>query len=447
MNNLFSEFKAVSKEEWQNKLIADLKGKDPALLTIHNEIEEIEFPSYFHKEDEIDRALPGNLPYTRGVNKPLNNWSNGSYLLVQNETESNKKALAALMGGADLLVFESAKESINWKALFEGIQTAYIKTIIKTSNINDIESIKNEIGLTNFIFHFDLFSNDLSDTDWRTLTDELKIEQRPVLQVNGRAVQQAGATTWQEVAFCLNLGHEYLLKLMDSGLTIDEAAACISFSVGLGSNYFLETLKIRVLRNLWSDVIDAYQPEHECSHYCSITAETGHLNKSLKDPYTNLLRQTTEAMSAINAGVDHLLITAYDLHSKNGPSALAERMALNISNILKEESYFDKVIDATGGSYALEQIMEIIKDKAWHKFIELEKNNGLFDDNCWEELQLEIRTKAQQRITALTEEKSILIGVNKYPNSDEAENDWLIPETYKGLAPLVLEVELKKIAL
>ena len=61
------------------------------------------------------------------------------------------------------------------------------------------------------------------------------------------------------------------------------------------------------------------------------------MNKSLKDPYTNLLRQTTEAVSAIIGGANELNVQPYDLYTTSGKSELSQRMAINISHLLKEE--------------------------------------------------------------------------------------------------------------
>ena len=119
---------------------------------------------------------------------------------------------------------------------------------------------------------------------------------------------------------------------------------------------------------LWSNVIAAYSPQHRCSHNVTVHAFITHMNKSVKDPYTNLLRQTTEVMSAVNGGINSVCVLPYDLYTSKGASELAQRMALNMTNILKEESYFDMVCDALGGSYSLENVQDILTDSAWKTF-------------------------------------------------------------------------------
>jgi methylmalonyl-CoA mutase len=261
--------------------------------------------------------------------------------------------------------------------------------------------------------------------------------------INGFKLQQTGATTWQENAFCLNAGHEYILELMNDGFTIDEAAACVSFHIGIGSNYFYEIAKIRAFKQLWSKIIAAYHPEHACSHNCSITAVLGHLNKSLQDPHTNLLRQTTEAMSALSGGVDQIVILPYDFYSTTSASELSERMAVNIPLILKEESYFDIVIDPVGGSYSLEQLTEKIGRKTWSEFQRIEQDGGLLDESARDQFSTRVNTKRTARIEHFKNDKQLLIGINKYLNPEKIEQSWQTLPSYLGNEGLNFELVAK----
>ncbi|NRA12641.1 MAG: hypothetical protein HRT57_11860, partial [Crocinitomicaceae bacterium] len=193
---------------------------------------------------------------------------------------------------------------------------------------------------------------------------------------------------------------------------------------------------------LWSKVIDCYNPEHKCTYNCNITAVIGHTNKSLRDPYTNLLRQTTETMSASN-GADSILVLPYDLYSTDGASEHSKRMALNISLILKEESYLDKVIDPSGGSYSVEALTKLIGEKAWSYFQSIEINEGLLSDSGINLFINDIKSKRQERIDAFQSGKIIGIGMNKYPIPDEKRTEWVERESYLGIEPIVFDTESK----
>ena len=82
--------------------------------------------------------------------------------------------------------------------------------------------------------------------------------------------------------------------------------------------------------------------------------------------------------------------------------------------ILKEESYFDKVLDAVGGSYVIESLTEELANKAWSLFQENEKSSSLLADNFIED----VKKTAAIRVDLLKSNKKMLIGVNKFSNPD-----------------------------
>ena len=400
MSDFFKPFNAVNKAEWEAKLIADLKGKDPSVLRTNDAIEEIEFASYAHQEDITSTPeTAGNFPFTRGMNTPSNEWKNGARIIVTDEKTANKEALEVLNLGADMLIFEQTKANTNWTTVLNDVQLEFIAT------------------------HY-------------------KNKQSRFCVANGFKVQQAGATTWQEIAFCLSTGHEYIVKLMNAGFSIDEASACINFNIGVGSNYFYEIAKIRSLKRLWSKVIRAYEPQHACSHNCNINVQIGHSNKSVLDPHTNLLRQTTEAMAAATSGVHSITILPHDMYSSNGTSVLAQRMAINISTILQEESHLAKVVDPLGGSYSIELLTDQIAKKSWELFQKMDTDGGTLNESARKQLFDAISIKRQERIDAFINGKTVGIGMNKFKNSEESSASWKLPSAYLGLPTLILENEL-----
>lgn len=431
MNNLFQEFPSVNLQDWKEKITKDLKGKELSELDFNDPIEEIDFRAFYHKEERtVANLTPGSFPATRGSRTIDNNWQNGALISISDEVVANKKALSLLMMGADMLYFDGGETKRNWRKVLKGIQLEFIRTQFNVASVSETEEIlaiagtaKNRIS-----FCFDATSTSTN----AALLSTMKDTQTATYLVNGFAVQRCGANTWQEIAFCLSTGHETLLKLMAAGFSIDEASAQVHFHVGIGANYFNEIGKLRALRQLWSKVVDAYNPEHNCSYNCQITAVIGHTNKSLRDPYTNLLRQTTETMSAA-ASADAIIVLPYDLYSADENSELSERMALNISTLLKEESYFHHVVDATGGSYSIEQLTEKIGTKAWDYFQEMDAAGGILNEN----VQATLRNAISHTKAIRTEQyqcgKATLIGVNKHPDPNEKEGNWTQIPGYLGM--------------
>ncbi len=445
MNSFFKEFNPVGKQEWIDKIHADLRGKDPSLLEHKDKIEEIDFSSVYHVSDQKKHETPGGFPFTRGLKTNLNDWKNTAYVVVSDEKEANAKILHFLMTGADALCLVSSKDNINWSVVLNEVQLEHINaqfTLNSFQEMLEIQKLTSQAA-NKVHFNFDFLTKDFDLTQFGT---HFKENQQRFALANGFGIQQSGGTTWQEIAFCLNTGHEYLLQLMESGLTIDEAAACIGFHIGVGNNYFFEIAKIRSLRALWAKIVQAYSPEHNCSYNCSVTAVIGHTNKSLSDPHTNLLRQTTEIMSALNAGVENIVVLPHDLYSDQGVDSISERMAINIPLILKEESYLDKVIDPIGGSYAVEELTNLIGEKAWSQFQSLEQKGGLFDRRALIDFISEVESKRKLKEEAFLAGETLFIGINNYSNPEPVLSNWKEIPNYLGMDALNYERITKTIS-
>ncbi|MDX1651953.1 MAG: methylmalonyl-CoA mutase family protein [Brumimicrobium sp.] len=430
MNDFFKEFPLVSEEEWKEQVARDLKGSEPEeILNQTDPIEEISFDSCgFPSKDHI-REIPGKAPYTRGGKISDNEWDIINIIPSGTSQEMNKIILKRLMSGAaglriDLMEFENNDLEI----LFRDIQFNYITTTFICRNKTQIDKLVS-IQKENPSMKGTLI--------WKGKGDYEKIEGFRDFLVDGTEVQRSGGNVSQEIAYVLHEGHKTLFQLLKDGEKIDDAIARIKFRTGIGGNYFFEIAKIKVIRKLWSKIVDAYQPEHDCSKVAYIEAETGLLNKSLKDPHTNLLRQTTEALSAVIGGVNELTIIPYDWKSTNPELSKTQRQATNIALMLKEESYLNKVIDPAGGAYVVENLITAIEQKSWEIFLRTEKEGLDF-------LGKSVRDTAKKRVNLLKNNENILIGVNKFPDPKASDSEWLNPSETAFGEELFLEAEFKK---
>jgi methylmalonyl-CoA mutase len=445
MLNIHELFEVPDYKDWIERLQKDLSSEDFEKLNTYDPIEELSFSSFTHASIVKNTSdLPGTFPFTRGFNKNDNNWKVGAYIRVIDEQAANKKALDLLMKGCDLLVFQLTSEHTDLSSLLKNIGLEYIETQFKLTTIRQwnqvMKHFSNELPIT---VKLNLDPLLLEKSELAEIANVLKSKQQPVFSIEGYKTLESGAASFQEIAFSLSTGHHLLFTLMEAGLTIDEAAACMHFSIGIGSDYFVEIAKFRSLRTLWSNVIAAYNPEHNCSYNCSITAHTIGINKSLKDPYTNLLRQTTEGMSAVAGGVQGLLIYPYDAASEASSSTLSERMALNISLLLKEESHLDAVNDPLGGSYTVELLTDAICKNAWQLFKELDKTGGTSQSETQQLFKDQVAQKRALRIEQFKNGKKILIGLNKFPNPEKRDVTFQSPGTYLGMETLVIERDVK----
>ena len=98
-----------------------------------------------------------------------------------------------------------------------------------------------------------------------------------------------------------------------------------------------------------------------------IQCETSYKKFSVDDEYSNILRNTTAAMSAVLGGCDSLIITSHD--KLIGESPFGKRIARNINHILQHESYFTEIKDAAKGSYYIEYLTYQLCKKSWERFV------------------------------------------------------------------------------
>jgi methylmalonyl-CoA mutase len=235
--------------------------------------------------------------------------------------------------------------------------------------------------------------------------------------VSGLAYHNSGANAVQELAFTLASGAEYLYKISSKGLKVDEIARKMKFTFGIGSFYFMEVAKIRAARMLWNKILETFNVTYE-NRKMSIHAKVSELNQTYFDPYVNILRNTTEAFSAIVAGVDSIETNPFD-KSFNPTDNFSRRIARNTQIILKEESHLDQVIDPAGGAYFVESLTNDIAIEAWKLFQKIDEDGGMLNAIKSGFVLSEIEKVAEQRKKDFAKRKSVLVGTNMYANPKE----------------------------
>lgn len=416
MNVFQLDFAETSDETWKSQIIKELK-ENASHIEFSDEIEEI----------NLDITASSQKDHSVAIDNPTNDWKISSSIIVEDEKTANQLALTALNQGNNELIFNLLKSEIDWTILFNGIEVQYIHTRLKFSKSSQLQSfITSDFSskLEYISFEIDAF-----DSNFESYESSLKsLKSNKVVSVNGFELQQIGATTWQEIGVILSTAHE----LLNCGFTAKQ----LSFSVGIGNNYFSEIAKLRALRYLWKQITTAYGAEETME----IVAHIGWSNKSLKDQHTNLLRQTTEGMAAAAGGSDSIVIHAYDELSTDGSSDFAYRMAANISNLLKEESYFDKVQDPLRGSNVVENLTELISEKAWAYFLELETYKSLNSSEKLEKIKTDIAAKANTRLARFKENQMKLIGINLFNQESKNAQTWKEELNYLGVPYLIYEL-------
>ena len=443
---LFAEFAPVTTAEWDAVINVDLKGADYDKKLVWKPLEGFSVRPYYRAEDlkKLNHLqyLPGQFPYVRSNNTNSNAWLVRQEILVEDVKAANAKALDVLMKGVDSLgfVFNSCKEltAAELDTLLEGIcvsaievnfvcccksrnlATLFIEKMKKAGvNLADVRGSINYSPLSSLSLNGEWCSDEAAAfaNTKEMIEAAATLPNFKVLSVDGSIFHNSGSTSVQELAFALSMGNEYLAKLTDLGVCATKVAKAIRFNFSVSSNYFMEIAKFRAARMLWAEIVKSYGVA-ENDAKMSIHAETSKWNQTIYDPYVNMLRGTTEAMSATIAGVDSLTVVPFDAAYRQ-PTEFSDRIARNAQLLLKEEAHFDLVVDPSAGSYYIETLTDSIAKAAWELFKQAEEKGGYVAAFTAGFVQETIKATAQKRDMNIATRRDILLGTNQYPNFTE----------------------------
>ena len=453
---LFTEFPPVPTEKWEEVITADLKGADYERKLVWKTGEGFNVRPYYRAENlegiKFLGSQAGEFPYVRGT-RAHNRWRVHQTVSVVCPKEANAEALKILNAGVDSLGFCIGSEAFTAADLdtllgeicipavqltFCGQKTADVAELV-LAKIEKEGIAKEDVRIA---FCIDPLVKGLSTKgDFCSPNGEKcfarvaelirktkEYKHIRVVTVSGQIFGNSGSTIVEELAFVLSAGHDYLVRLMDAGLTIEEAARKLRFSFSVSSNYFMEIAKFRAARMLWANIVKGYNPEKNCACKMQIHAETSKWNQTVYDPYVNMLRGTTEAMSAAIGGVYSLEVTPLDASFEN-PTEFSKRIARNVELLLKHESHFDQVVDPAGGSYYIENLTQSIAAEAWKLFLEIEEKGGYTEAYKAGFIAERIKASAAAKDKNIATRRQILLGANQYPNFTEVAGKEITAES------------------
>ncbi len=415
---LFDSFEKVSAKQWKQKIQFDLKGADYNEALIFKSLEGIDVKPFYDQEDLLDINNPVTHP---------SDWKNSLKIEVADATSGNQKAIEAIKKGAESIYFVIEKDTIEPKELIEGIASEisiYIETkFLSTSYIKKINEVSKTSDLNVYVLT-DIIGNLANTGNWYTNLKEdhhslTELTKQSTYLKSGISVdidlyQNAGATMVQQLAYALAHANEYLNYFNDKETNPFKGSQIIVFKVAVGGNYFFETAKLRALRLLWNTLAS----EYKVSEKCHIIAYPSHRNKTILDYNVNMLRTTTECMSAILGGADTVYNLPYD-DIYNLENDFGTRISLNQLLILKNESYFDSVENPASGSYYIETITDQLANKALSLFKNIEAGGGFLNQLKSGTIQKKIKESAAKEQELFDNEEIILTGTNKYRNLEE----------------------------
>ncbi|OBX27144.1 methylmalonyl-CoA mutase [Gelidibacter algens] len=411
---LFEEFPEASSKQWKQLIQYDLKGADYNESLIWKTDEGIHVKPFYHA-DEFEK-----LPDVSGTK--ATEWEICQTIFVANTEKSNLKAVNALERGAESIKFILPSEDVVIKDLLVNINLAKV-TVFFECQFLSARFVKQFLFIPskeNIHIQTDIIGNLAKTGNWFTNLKadhsefETIVNNTNTCTVNLGLYQNAGANMVQQLAYALAHVNEYL-NHFDAVLSEeDKQSFKVIFNVSVGTNYFFEIAKLRALRDLWRSLAEAYGYHPECSIFVKPTKR----NKTLFDYNTNMLRTTTECMSAVLGGANTISNVPYDAiyHKDN---EFGERIARNQLLVLKHESYFDKVNNPADGAYYIESLTDQLAEKALELFKNIESSGGFLHQLKEGVIQKKIKESAAQEQEKFDKGELILLGTNKHPNADD----------------------------
>lgn len=408
---LFTDFEHVSSKQWKQQIQYDLKGADYNETLVWESPEGIKIKPFYHADETPESLFASN--------------KNESFKICQNIfvfdlEKSVRRSLETLQRGAESLRFTIEDKNIDVAKLLETLPLE--KTIVYFNlQFLSLEFVQqlNEIAQkrkATFYIQLDPINELAKDGNWFTdlnadfkLLNQIKSTCTSVnfLSIDGTLYQNAGATMVQQIAYIASHATEYFNR-------IENLSGTIVLEVAVGSHYFFEIAKIRALRL----VLESVAAEFNSDIKFHILTTPSKRNKTLYDYNVNLLRTTTECMSAILGESDAVANLPYDAlyHKEN---EFGDRIARNQLLVLKHESYFDKVNNPADGAYYIENITQQMAEKALLLFKETEAAGGFITQLIEGTIQKKITESAVKEQELFESGKEVLLGTNKYPNKDD----------------------------
>ena len=440
-NNVFGKWPAISKEQWLEQIRRDLKGADfnEKLVSVFEGIRiqpvyteadvpptvesgETDFDADFEWEEE-------GTPITWSVCREMD-FNKDSDIYTLGDPDRNNGAMCVRISG-DVPFFLQQFRLVR--------PAANHFTLHVDNDLSSPEIVNQYRDLINNLSGHQLYVTAIEfdpigywmktgaipnrDTSFNHLADLFiklapKLHDCKLFHVDATITAEAGADITDQLAYTLAIATEYIEALLRRNIPLEEIIPLFHFRMSVGSNYFFEIAKLQAFQRLWINLVKAFDPDADFIMPAYIHAVVTQTNIAAEDRHTNLLRSTTEAMSAILGGCEVLSVLPFDLHHTIKDEN-AERLALNMQHLLRYESSFDQYRNIAEGAYYLESITTAIAEKAWNSFTQLQTDGGFISNLQNGNISKAIHNSRLQKEHMFENKNIEMVGVNIFQNAEE----------------------------
>ncbi len=466
---------SMSAEEWRNTIARKAKEKTAERQQKFVTSSDIEVPDLSTEEDlkgfdtHAKLAYPGEFPFTRGIHPGMYRsrlWTMRQYAGFATAEDSNKRYHFLLsQGTTGLSVAFDLPTQMGYDADHPLSEGEVGKVGVSISSLEDMETLLNDLPLERISTSMTINATasillalyiavakkhgadicKLSGTvqndvlkeyiargtyiyppkhSMRIITDIFRYcaENLPrwnTISISGYHVREAGSTAVQEVAFTLSNAIAYVQAAIDAGLNVDIFAGQLSFFFNSHNNLFEEVAKFRAARRMWANIMrDRFHAQDQRSMMLRFHTQTAGSTLTAQQPDNNIVRTAYQALAAVLGGTQSLHTNSKD-EALSLPSEESVRVALRTQQILAYESGVADVVDPLAGSYYVEYLTNAIEEKAWDYIRQIDALGGSVHAIERGFLQAEIEKAAYEYQRTLEEERTIVVGVNRFIQEQE----------------------------
>ena len=234
------------------------------------------------------------------------------------------------------------------------------------------------------------------------------------ISISGYHIREAGATAVQEVAFTLADGIAYVEAAVAAGLDVDEFAPRLSFFFNAHNDLFEEVAKFRAARRVWAHIMkERFGAKNPKSWMLRFHTQTGGSTLTAQQPENNIIRVTIQALAAVLGGTQSLHTNSKD-EALALPTESSVRIALRTQQVLANESGVAETPDPLAGSYYVESLTNSIEEAVLAYIKRIDAMGGAVKAIEQGYIQQEIQDSAYSWQMDVEKGERVVVGLNKF---------------------------------
>ena len=323
-NDLFSAFEKTDPKDWDQRLEKELKGRNPNEILNVEIAEGVSSPAIVHHGERVpaDRSF-----FTK----------DGRHWLQTESFDANHPHFERDMAQAienDVQQFIVHGEC-DVKAILDKLDLSW-QNMIFTGSSNAGEIILDTLQ-----------ARKLDPATHTSCVIGGEVDDALPLCRTHEVVQANMGDPLKTIQTALNRGKKEFQGLLDSGVSVDNAAPRLQFQFDIGEDLLPWAAALRAFKLAWAGYIERLQPEHACSRHTHVLVSTSY--PANIDPYTSMISATTQALSAVWGNCDSLEIRPFAVEEEHGRD-FSRRIARNVQHLIRDEGMQWRSADPTAGA-------------------------------------------------------------------------------------------------